>query len=111
MWATGSIAAVPSRYEGFGMSLLEAMASGLAVVAAEVPIGPRQLLQHQVNGLLAESTVTGISTQLEQLMGDPQLRRRLGREAMNYASRFRPDSIVSEHEALFTELIDQAAEK
>lgn len=108
MWSTGSIAVVPSRYEGFGMSLLEAMASGLAVVAAEVPIGPRQLIDHHSNGLLAEPTVEGISAELELLMGNPELRWKLSQAAMDTAHQYQPDSIVSAHEALFAELTNRS---
>ena len=111
MWATGSIAVVPSRYEGFGMSLLEAMASGLPVVASDVPTGPRMLIEHHTNGLLAEPTVTGISKQLEQLMVDPQLRWDLGQAGMRTASKFKPDVITTEHEDLFSELIQGTTDR
>ncbi|QSB04184.1 glycosyltransferase family 4 protein [Natronoglycomyces albus] len=106
-WAQASIAVVPSRFEGFGMSLIEAMASGVPVVATDVPIGPRVLIEHHRNGMLCEPTASGIAKQLEQLMADAQLRYDLSEAELRTAEGYRPQQIAPMYEDLFGELVQR----
>ncbi|MBI5974308.1 glycosyltransferase family 4 protein [Staphylococcus canis] len=50
--AESQITCVPSRNEGFGMTILEAMNQGSIVVSFDGNVGPRALIKHQVNGYL-----------------------------------------------------------
>ncbi len=45
---------LPSRYEGLGLVLLEAMAAGVPIIASNID-GPAELIEHEKNGLLFES--------------------------------------------------------
>ena len=42
--ANSTVCILPSHYEGFGRSLVEAMACGLPALAADCPFGPREIL-------------------------------------------------------------------
>jgi len=44
----------PSRYEGFGLVIIEAMAAGLPVISSNID-GPGELITHNENGLLFEN--------------------------------------------------------
>ncbi|MBI3298631.1 MAG: glycosyltransferase family 4 protein [Elusimicrobia bacterium] len=86
---------LPSLYEGFPKALLEAMACGLAVVAADAP-GNRELVEHGRTGLLAAPTSGGLRAALISLQADAALRGRLGQAAATEASgRFSLESVAA----------------
>lgn len=73
-----------SRTEGLPNALLEAMATGLPVVATRVP-GCRDLVRDGENGLLASpGNADDIATKLEMLLADRIFARRLGRQAQTF---------------------------
>lgn len=68
---------LPSLHEGLPMALLEAMASGVPVLASRLE-GIAAALREEEEGLLAEAgDLNGFSAQLSRLMTDPGLRERL----------------------------------
>jgi glycosyltransferase involved in cell wall biosynthesis len=72
---------LPSLWENCPYSCLEAMAAGRAIVSSDQG-GMPELIQHGVNGLLAKSeSPESFSKQIEALILDEKLRRRLGSEA------------------------------
>lgn len=76
-YASGDIFAFPSTTETFGNSLLEAMASGLACVAAGAG-GPLEFAAHQSNCLVAEPESAGATADaIARLIVDQSLRRAL----------------------------------
>ena len=82
-----AVVAVPSRREGYGMVAREAMAHGRAVVATAVG-GLREAIDDGVDGLLVPPRdAAALRAVLERLLGDPELRARLGAAARAKAER------------------------
>ncbi|OKJ97065.1 glycosyl transferase [Streptomyces sp. CB03234] len=107
-WVKGSIAAVTSRLESFGMTIVEAMRCGLPVVSTDCPHGPGEIIEDGVDGrLVPVGDVDAIADALLALIQDDELRRRTGRAALAASQRFDPVRIAERHEALFTELVAQ----
>jgi glycogen(starch) synthase len=78
---------VPSRYEPFGMVILEGMLHGLPIVAAAAG-GPSEILTHGRTGLLfPPKDVSAFAQALMRLIEDPALRKRLGRAAARCVRR------------------------
>lgn len=111
-WAKGAIAASTSRHESFGMTLVEAMRCGLPVVSSDCDYGPREILQHGVDGLLVPvSDPDAVAGALIQLIDDEPLRRRMSAAAVRNASRFDPGQVAKKYEELFGELRTVAAQR
>jgi glycosyltransferase involved in cell wall biosynthesis len=80
-----AIVVCPSRREGYGMVAREAMAHGRPVVATRVG-GLADAVEDGVTGLLVAPRDSGaLRAALERLLGDPDLRRRLGGAARERA--------------------------
>ncbi|MDX3850615.1 glycosyltransferase family 4 protein [Streptomyces sp. AK02-01A] len=104
-WVKGSIAAVTSSREAFGMTIVEAMRCGVPVVATDCPHGPGEIIEDGVDGrLVPTGDVDAIAAALLGLIQDDELRGRTGQAALAASARFDPARIAGRHEALFTEL-------
>jgi glycosyltransferase involved in cell wall biosynthesis len=78
LMAAADIFVLPSRFEGLPMSIIEAMLTGLPVVAMDVR-GPAEQVVHEETGLLvAAGDATALARALERLVADPALRARMG---------------------------------
>lgn len=72
----------PSKREGFGMALVEAMASGLPCVASRLPGATDEIVTAGTNGVLVEPhDVAALASALERLLTDSRLAAELGRAA------------------------------
>ena len=100
-----SICAVASRFEAFGMVLIEAMSCGLPVVSFACPNGPAEILTHGEDGLLVPpEDVDAFASALHGLIEDEDERRRIGAQAQRSARRFAPDRVIADLEALMASL-------
>lgn len=96
---------LPSSYEAQGIVLLEAMAMGLPVVAADVG-GVRHFVEEGRTGLrVPPGDAEALAAALSRLAADPALRRRLGEAGRIHAQGFRPAAIANRLEALYLQIL------
>jgi glycosyltransferase involved in cell wall biosynthesis len=96
----------PSGSETFGLALLEAMASGVPVVAIARG-GPMTFVEDRISGLLATDDATFIEAAAE-LAANQSLRCRLGRGAHARARRWSWDDVFERLYKVYDETVEQA---
>ncbi|HEX4812011.1 MAG TPA: glycosyltransferase family 4 protein [Nonomuraea sp.] len=101
-----SIYVLSSRHEGFPMTILEAMAKGLAIVSFNSPHGPKEMITDEVDGLLVKPrTNANLAAAVIRVIEDEQLRRDLAGRALETARTYDVDTIGQQWDALLAELL------
>ncbi|WP_269531741.1 glycosyltransferase family 1 protein [Chitinimonas sp. BJYL2] len=99
-YASADVFLFPSTTETYGNVTIEAMASGLGVVAYDYA-SARAHLRHNVNGLVAEfDDDAGFIEQASYAASHPQVMRELGKAARQTAEAISWDSVVSQFETV-----------
>jgi N-acetyl-alpha-D-glucosaminyl L-malate synthase BshA len=103
--AASDVFVLPSRAEGLGLALMEAMSAGLPCVASRVG-GIPDLIEDGQNGLLVEpEDVAGLAKALLKLLEDRKLAKKLGDRARQFIiQNYNPDVIVSQYISLYRQL-------
>lgn len=78
---------LPSKYEGIPMTLIEAMATGLPIVATEVG-GIPDMLKNNESALITKVNVEEVAEAFEKLFLNEELRKKLGKNALKESMRF-----------------------
>ena len=115
-WATQSKAAsyyksadicvFPSRHEGFGIVILEAMASGIPVIASDIP-SFREILSDGVDGKLFEKeNVEALADAIITLYTNSKLRTQLSHNATRKVTQYSWDKIADKYISLYNSLIE-----
>lgn len=101
-----SVFVLPSRYEGFGLVLIEAMACGVPVVSFDCENGPRSIITNGEDGFLIPTfDIDAFADKLLLLMRDENLRRLMGEKAQKSAAKYDMDSIGLQWKQLFDGLM------
>ncbi|WP_336830487.1 glycosyltransferase [Sphingobacterium multivorum] len=96
----------PSRYEGFGLALAEAMSVGLPTIGFGTCSGVNELITHGENGFLANDQ-EDMELYLEQLINNPLLREQMGIKGKIFVKDFNLDKMAKG----WLELIDAVIDK
>jgi len=97
-YAYGDVFVLPSRWEGFGHVIVEAMSCGLPGVAFDCPYGPTDILGGGEGGVLVPPEDVGaLAATLDRILGNPQSRAQLTAAAPRIAEQFSQARIALEY--------------
>ena len=104
-----SIYVMSSRYEGFGMVLIEAMAYGVPCISFDCPFGPSDIIEDNINGYLVKNNdVITFGNKINYLIENVENRKQKGTNARVSVTKFQPVVIVGKWNHLFKSLKNQA---
>lgn len=98
-----SIMILSSRYEGFGLVLVEASACGLPLVSFDCEQGPSEIIDEGKNGYLVSpvGNIEGLADAICKLIQDGNLRKSMGAKGKQMSEQFSLDKVYKEWLYLF----------
>ena len=106
-YATSSICAVTSYFEGFSLALLEAMKHGVPCVAFDCPFGPRGLISDSYNGFLVDNgDIRIFADRLSRLIEDENLRKQFSKASIEKSMIFDVDVIMNKWRDFFEQILN-----
>ena len=100
-----SMLLLTSRFEGFALVIIEAMACGLPVVSFDCPWGPAEIISNGDDGFLVEHLNTNeAAKRVCQLIDNPVLRKNMGLKARINIQRYNRDVVMLQWINLFVEV-------
>ena len=98
---SAGIFVLPSRFEGFPNVLIEAMAMGAAVISADCPHGPSEIIADNQDGrLVPVGAVEQLAAAIADLIESPARREELGAQAQRVRTRYHQDTIMALWESI-----------
>lgn len=114
--SNASIFVSSSRYESFGLVLIEAFSCGLPIVSFDCPYGPGEIVTDGLNGILTKykdltdnQRALTLANSLMVIMGDINLRKQMSTEAIKRAMDFTEDSYLENQMLFFKDIVKNNA--
>ena len=85
---------IPSRVEGFGMTIIEAMAKDCCVISSKT-LGGTELIKNETTGLLVEiDSAPDLASKLKIIMNDDVIRSKFAKNAQCFVEKFEIESVA-----------------
>jgi len=100
-----SIFVLSSRYEGFGLVLIEAMSCGLPCVAFDCPHGPSDIIRDKEDGLIVENgNVEALANAICWMIEHNDERKAMGQRAKQDIARYDIDTVMDIWNKFFSDI-------
>jgi glycosyltransferase involved in cell wall biosynthesis len=107
-YSASSIYALSSRFEGFGMVLIEAMSCGLPLVSFDCACGPKDIITPGEDGILVKSFDTdSMGEAINSLIEDDEKRELMGENSYRNSNRYKMEQISKIWNTLFCDVTSE----
>lgn len=104
-YSEAGVIALTSQTEGLPMLILESKFMGIPVVSFDISTGPKELIQHNIDGILVKKNNTKeFSKALETLIENDSIRNKIAIEAFKSSDLFDSALIIEQWKDIFKEL-------
>jgi len=101
-----SIYLMTSRYEGFGMVLIEAMNFGVPCISFDCPYGPSDIISNQKDGFVIKNgDIQSFANAVIKLIEEEDLRHMMGSNAIENVKKYNINVIALQWDDLFKEMV------
>ncbi len=105
----GSVLFIPSRYEGFSLSLIEGMSQGLIPVTYSVGVVP-EIIKNGRNGFIVKNQSEAVQ-RIRQILNNEYLRLYMSTQASRTAEQFKSDYMVDRLQKFYRTILKQHKKK
>ncbi|MHB8277211.1 MAG: glycosyltransferase family 4 protein [Candidatus Humimicrobiaceae bacterium] len=106
IYSNSDIFILTSKYESFGIVLIEAMASGLPIIASNI-LAVRNIIENGKTGLLVKTTPEDFAEAIEKLLNNPKLREKLSENVLKKVKKYTWTKTVQKFENIYREVINK----
>lgn len=107
-----SLFVIPSRWDNFPGSCLEAEASGLPIIASSVGGLKEQLVKDGKNGfLVAPENASELAQKMSLLLKNPELRQQMGQESLKIVKNYQPSCVAEKMVEYYRQIIIKKKEQ
>jgi len=86
-----------SKFEGLPMVLIEAQTFGLPIVSYDCPHGPKEIIEHGVNGFLVENqNIEELAKYIVKLASSESLLKKMSDNSLIVAEKYQPKAILEQ---------------
>lgn len=108
LYKQSEIFVLSSRYEGFGLVLIEAMSQGCACVACDYKGRQREIITDDSMGLCCEpDNAEALTEGIKRMMEDEEYRKSVQLKAIERSKYYSIDNIMDRWEALLTQIVNE----
>lgn len=105
IYSMAEIFIYPSKYEGFGIPIIEALYSGTPVITSNSGVFPEAAGPSSC--YVDPENITEISTAIQELLNDSNKRQTMKEEGLAYVQRFNDDTLADQWNKVYVELLEK----